>query len=66
MTLFAGLMFLAAAHTEPPSAFVSPGVPHPGADQIYWTPTFAQAEAVAKATGRPVFVMAYVGDWEGY
>ena len=47
-------------------AFVSPGVPHPGSDQILWVPTFAQAEEVARRTGRMIFVMGSVGDWNGY
>lgn len=54
----------AAAQTKP--AFVSPGVPHPGSDQIFWVPTFAQAEEVARQTGRMILVMGSVGDWNGY
>ena len=48
------------------TAFVSPGVPHPGSDQIFWVPTFAQAEEVARSTGRMILVMGSVGDWNGY
>ncbi len=47
-------------------AWVSPGVPHPGSDQIYWVPTFAQAEKMAKATGRLMLVVGSIGGWEGY
>ena len=48
------------------AAFVSPGVHHPGSDQIFWVPTFAQAEEVARSTGRMILVMGSVGDWNGY
>ncbi len=48
------------------AAFVTPGVPHPGSDQLFWVPTFAQAEEVAKNTGRMILVMGSVGDWNGY
>ncbi len=47
-------------------AWIRPGVPHPGADQIYWTPTFAQAEQMARATGRPIFAIGHVSGWNGY
>ena len=48
-------------------AFVSPQVPHPGSDQIWWVPTFAQAQEVAQATGRLILVMGSVSDWQdGY
>lgn len=53
----------AAAGAE---AYVTPGVPHPGSDQIFWVPTFAQAEVVARETGRMMFVMGSVSDWNGY
>ncbi|CAN5453786.1 hypothetical protein BH23VER1_BH23VER1_00060 [soil metagenome] len=46
--------------------FVTRGTPHPGADQIFWVPTFAQAEVAARQTGRLVLVMGSVGDWKGY
>ena len=46
--------------------FVREGVPHPGSDQILWVPTFAQAEAVARETGRMILVMGSVSDWDGY
>jgi hypothetical protein len=62
-----------AAEPRRPSAkestgpsWVNPGVPHPGSDQIYWVPTFAQAEEMARATGRLMLVMGSVGDWNGY
>lgn len=45
---------------------VTPGVPHPGGDQVYWTPTLAQAEEMARATGRPVFGIVYCANWDGY
>ena len=48
------------------AAWVRPGVPHPGADQILWVPTFAQAEQMAKATGRPILAVGHVSDWNGY
>jgi len=66
MAFLTGLMLLTVAQAETTSGYVSSAVLHPGGDQIYWTPTFAQAQEVARATGRPIFVMAYVGDWEGY
>ena len=47
-------------------AWVRPGVAHPGADQIYWVPTFAQAEQMAKATGRPIVAVGHVSGWNGY
>lgn len=56
----------AAAAEGDGAAFVSPGVPHPGSDQIFWVPTFAQAEEVARNTGRMILVMGSVGDWNGY
>ena len=65
------LPVLAAAETRPAAddkgpAYVSPGVAHPGSDQIFWVPTFAQAEEVARRTGRMILVMGSVGDWNGY
>lgn len=81
-SLFVGTLLLATAATgalsetvgkegtapraERPSAWVNPGVPHPGSDQIFWVPTFAQAEAMAKATGRLMLVIGSVSDWNGY
>ncbi len=56
----------AASEREEP-AFVSPQVPHPGSDQIWWVPTFAQAQEAAQATGRLILVMGSVSDWQdGY
>ena len=52
--------------SHPSGLFVRPGVPHPGSDQIWWVPTFAQAEAVGKATGRMILVMGSIADWNGY
>lgn len=46
--------------------YVRARVPHPGSDQIYWVPTFAQAERMAKDTGRLVLVMGSVSDFSGY
>jgi hypothetical protein len=46
--------------------FVTSDVPHPGSDQIFWAPTFAQAEEAARETGRMILVMGSVGDWNGY
>jgi hypothetical protein len=46
--------------------YVSPEVPHPGSDQIFWVPTLAQAEVAARETGRMILVMGSVGDWNGY
>lgn len=55
------------AATADHGAWVSPAVPHPGSDQIWWVPTFAQAEEVAAATGRLILVMGSVSDWrDGY
>ena len=48
------------------AAWIRSGVPHPGADQIYWVPTFAQAEQMARATGRPIFAIGHVSGWNGY
>ena len=47
-------------------AFVNPGVPHPGTDQILWVPTLVQAEAMARETGKPIFLMGYVASWDGW
>jgi hypothetical protein len=30
-----------------------------GADELFWVPTLEQALDMAKATGRPIFVMGY-------
>ena len=30
-----------------------------GADELFWTPTLEQALDMAKATGRPIFMMGY-------
>ena len=48
------------------SPWVSPGVAHPGFDQIYWVPTGVQAEEMSKATGRLLFAVGYCADWDGY
>ena len=48
------------------SPWVSPGVAHPGFDQIYWVPTGAQAEEMSKATGRLLYAVGYCADWDGY
>jgi hypothetical protein len=72
MVAAALLLVLPAAAEPTPAAddngpaFVNPGVPHPGSDQIFWVPTFAQAEEVARQTGRMILVMGSVGDWNGY
>jgi hypothetical protein len=57
----AALAALPAPAQEAPAApFVTEGVTHPGGDQIYWVPTYAQAEEMSRATGRPIFVMGGV------
>jgi hypothetical protein len=67
LLLSTGIFLLAI---EPAAAevdsYVTPGVPHPGSDQIFWVPTFAQAEEVARQTGRLMLVMGSVSDWNGY
>jgi hypothetical protein len=30
-----------------------------GADELFWVPTLEQASAMAKATGKPMFLMGY-------
>jgi hypothetical protein len=60
------LLALPAALASEDAAFVRPGVPHPGGDQIYWVPTLVQAAAAARATGRPIFLMGYVASWDGW
>ena len=55
-----------AARAAAGSQWVSPKVPHPGADQIFWVPTYTQAEQMAKVTGRPIMAVAHVSDWNGY
>jgi len=30
-----------------------------GADELFWIPTFEQARAIARHTGRPIFLVAY-------
>ena len=57
---------LALATALDDGVFIRPEVPHPGSDQIYWVPTFAQAQDAAKATGRLMLVMGSVSDWNGY
>ena len=39
-----------------------------GADELFWVPTLEQALDMAKATGRPLFLMGYslVGDGSTY
>ncbi len=71
--LTVGIHSVAVVSAQPPAqphtdgAWVSPGVPHPGSDQIWWVPTFAQAQEVAAATGRLILVMGSVSDWrDGY
>lgn len=73
MRVFSILLLVAASFTtdglvadDGPSAFVSERVPHPGSDQIFWVPTFAQAERMAKDTGRLMLVMGSVSDFSGY
>jgi hypothetical protein len=61
LCLTGGLRLLAADE-----ALVSPGVPHPGTDQILWVPTLVQAEAMARETGKPIFLMGYVASWDGW
>lgn len=43
-----------------PGPWLGDGVTHPGGDQIFWVPTFAQAQEMSRATGRPIFVMGGV------
>jgi len=62
LALYAGGLRLLAAD----EAFVNSGVPHPGADQILWVPTLVQAEAMARETGKPIFLMGYVASWDGW
>lgn len=53
--------------TENRVAYATPGIPHPGADQIWWVPTFAQAKVAARESGRLILVMGSVSDWrDGY
>lgn len=60
---------LAAGLLAPPPARAegAPGVVR-GADELYWVPTLEQAETMAAATGRPIFLMGYslVGDGSTY
>ena len=39
-----------------------------GADEVFWVPTLEQALEMAKATGKPLFLMGYslVGDGSTY
>ena len=50
LCLVAGQL-LGAALNEPASVR--------GADELFWTPTLEQALQMAKATGRPIFMMGY-------
>jgi hypothetical protein len=34
-------------------------LPARGADELFWVPTLEQALDMAKATGRPIFMMGY-------
>ena len=55
------LAVVPAAGQEPPaSPWLSEGVTHPGGDQIFWVPTYAQALEMSRATRRPIFVMGGV------
>lgn len=56
----AALALLPAGQEAAPGPWLAEGVTHPGGDQIFWVPTYAQAEEMSKATGRPVFVMGGV------
>jgi hypothetical protein len=47
----AGSQILAAA--------MNPAAAVRGADELFWTPTLEQALEMAKATGRPIFMMGY-------
>ena len=55
-----------SAEPSEPSPWVSEGVAHPGSDQIFWVPTWHQARAMARATGRLMIVIGSVGDFRGY
>lgn len=66
LALLVGAAALAAQEKPELDPWVRPGVAHPGFDQIYWVPTGAQAEEMAKATGRLVFAIGYCADWDGY
>ena len=43
-------------------------LPARGADELFWVPTLEQANEMAAATGRPIFLMGYslVGDGSTY
>ena len=59
--VFALLAVVPAPGQEAPvSPWLSEGVTYPGGDQIFWVPTYAQAREMARATGRPIFVMGGV------
>lgn len=60
------MLLAAVLLAQDPSPYVNPEVAHPGFDQIYWVPTGAQAEEMAKATGRLIFAIGYCADWDGY
>ncbi len=66
VTLLTAALLTGARQSEPTSPLVKEGVPHPGFDQIYWVPTGAQAEEMAKSTGRLIFAVGYCADWDGY
>jgi hypothetical protein len=40
--------------------------PAPAVDEILWVPTLAQAELASKETGRAIFVVGVVGDWNAW
>lgn len=61
-----GLIATASTLAAERDIYVTADVPHPGADQILWVPTFAQAEVAARETGRMILVMGSVSDWNGF
>jgi hypothetical protein len=50
--MVAWLVSASAAASEPPARVR-------GADELFWVPTLEQGLEMAKATGRPLFLMGY-------
>jgi hypothetical protein len=48
-----------ALETDTPPAAAEAAAFRHGAAELFWVPTLEQALAMARATGRPIFVMGY-------
>ena len=58
MKLLCSVLFVLSAAFVPSSVAAETGVVR-GADELFWVPTLEQGLAMAKVTGRPLFLMGY-------